>query len=177
NGFSSQPACSKTQNDEVALDFTLTVAGDHLTVAGKSEGLDQEGGLFTDFADDCVDKRFAGFNHTARQHVEIERGLARAAHHQHFSVAKNGSADCQEWTLRVGSLVGHAGLSFHQPVEDVLRLMIAPARAINGFSQPICLQAPQLSASSIAARVASSTIVIVTASVSRVFRTFESAWS
>jgi hypothetical protein len=61
--------------------------------------------------------------------------------------------------------------------------MIAPARAINGFSQPMALPASaatvsgRLSTSSIAARVASSTIVIVTASVSRVFRTFGSAWS
>src|SRR5262249_52321454 len=122
-------------------DFTLTVAGDHLTVAGKSDGLDQERGFFTDFAYDCVDKRFAGFNHTARQRVEIERGLARAAHNQHFPVAKNGSADCQEVTLRVGSLVGHAGLSFHQLVDDVLRRWGILSDGFTGFSQPMALPA------------------------------------
>jgi hypothetical protein len=95
--------------------------GDHFTVAGKCDGLDRERGLFTHFANDRVDQRFAGFDRAARQRVEIERGFARAAHQQHFSVSKNGSADRKEWTLWVGSLVGHAGLSFHQPVDDVLR--------------------------------------------------------
>ena len=121
HGFASQPARGKTQNDEMPFDFSLVVACDDLAMPGKRDGLDRERGLFTHLTDGRLDKRFAGFDRTARQGIEVERRLARAAHHEHFPVAENGSTDCQEWTLRVGSLVGHAGLSLHQPVDDVLR--------------------------------------------------------
>ena len=58
-------------------------------------------------------------------------------------------------------------------------LIIAPARAMSGFSHPTALPASAaivsgLRSEVIAARAASSTTVIVTASVSRLLRTFRS---
>ena len=85
----------------------LRVARDHLALAGERERLDLKRGLLAHLALDRLGKRLAGFDHAARQRVELARRLARAAHHQHLAVAQDGRADREEWPVRIGSLVRH----------------------------------------------------------------------
>ena len=66
-------------------------------------------------------RRLSRFDRAAGQGVKLKRRLARAPHQKHLAVADNGRTDREIRTLRVGSLVGHALLSFHQPVDDFLR--------------------------------------------------------
>jgi len=108
HGFAPEIARGKTQNDEMPFDTPLFVAHDHFPVAGKRDRLDVKGRLFANLADDGIGERFAGFDGAARQRVEIERGIARAAHDQHVVAADDRGAYRQKRTLRIGSLVGHA---------------------------------------------------------------------
>src|SRR5690349_25115965 len=174
------------------LNTVLRIACDHLAMTGERYRFDVERRFLAHFAHHRIDERFAGLNSAAGQRVEIERRFARAAHHQHFTIADNRGAHRQIRALRVGSLVSHAVSLFSNwsttscgvgpRVSTGSPFMIAPARAIIGFSQPMALPASAerisgLRSVSIAARVASSTMVMVTASVSRVSRTFGLAWS
>ena len=147
------------------------VAHDHLAVAGERDRLDGERGLFAHFADDRLEQRLAGFDDAARQRVEVERRLARAAYHQHLAVADDGGADGEIGTLRIGARVGHAiivsSIRRRPPAARTRSfsadspLIIAPARAISGFNQAMAFPARaatvsgRRSMSSIAARVAS----------------------
>src|SRR5262245_24348730 len=175
------------------LDPSLFVTCDHLAVACEGDRLDRQRGLFTRFAEDGIDEGLSGLNGAARQGVKVKRGIARPPDEKHLAVADDGGADCQVGTLRVVSLFGHAFYRFislsttscgvYALFSSESPLMSAPARAISGFNQPMAFPASaatvsgRRSASSIAARVASSTIVIVTASVSRLLRMSGSALS
>src|SRR5512143_2917043 len=189
--LSFEPTRGKAQDDEMTLDPVFLVAHDRLAMARERDRLDFKRGLFAGFTDYCVGKGLAHLNGAARQGVQIEGRLARAAHDQHLAAAKDGGTDRQVWTLRIGSLVGHALYRFISlsttacgdgaSVTSSSPLMIEPARAISGFSQLTALSARAaivtgFRSAVIAARVASSTTVIVTASVSRL-RTFGSAVS
>jgi hypothetical protein len=90
-----------------SFDAVLRVAHDHVALAGKPDRLDDKRGLLGHLTGDRLQERLAGFDRAARQCIKIERRLARAPHHQHLAVAENGRADRENWTLRIGSLVGH----------------------------------------------------------------------
>src|SRR5262249_39902945 len=193
NRLARKPSRGKTQDDEVTLDLALRVARDHLAVAGKRNRFYQERRLLAHLADSRLCERFSGFDNAPGQRVKVECRVSRAAHHQNLAIANDGGTDCEIGAHWISSLVGHAiyrfinlsttscgvGASFSSDSP----LIIAPARAINGFNQPTAFPARaarvsgRRSLSSMAALVASSTIVIVTASVSRLLRKSGSALS
>ena len=120
-GSPASQRAGETQDDEVPLELPLAVANDHLAMTGQRDRLDYERGFLAHFANDRIGQDSPGSTTPPGRRVEIQRRFARAPHHEHLAVADDGGADGQIGTLRISRAGRPRDLSFHQPVDDILR--------------------------------------------------------